>query len=80
MDFVTYNQAGRCLEQAAAKFEARSSDAESLLVAIYQATREYGEWWTLRKWMDARDIYNEDLSDHRLIARACEHVLRSYIK
>jgi hypothetical protein len=45
--------------------------------AIYQAMRddEKGEWWTLRKWLNDRGIYNGDIGDHRLIEEVCRHVL-----
>ena len=36
------------------------------LTALYTAARgdEKGEWWTIRKWMDEHDIFNDDIESY----------------
>jgi hypothetical protein len=48
------------------------------LEAIYAGARgdEHGEYWTLRKWLDDRDIYNGDISSgKRLTEEVCKAAL-----
>lgn len=48
----------------------RLAELEAALAAIYQAARTdaKGEWWTARKYLDERGVFNDDLGSlERLI-------------
>lgn len=58
--------------------KARLQDLELALRVIYQAVRgdEKGEYWTLRKYLDTRDVFHGDLSDgDRLVEAVCRVAL-----
>jgi hypothetical protein len=65
----------------AARVEQRERHAAFLrdvLVAIHQTARddEKGECWTLRRWLDERGVFNDDITGpRRLIAAACAFAL-----
>lgn len=53
-------------------------EARTALEAIYASTRgdEHGEWWTIRKWLDDRGIFNADISTgKRIAAEVCKAAL-----
>jgi hypothetical protein len=55
------------------------AELESGLKAILKAVRgdEKGECWTIRKWLDKRDIFNDDIQGpQRLTEEACKYLLR----
>lgn len=52
----------------------------SALEAIYTAVRgdEKSECWTIRKWLDERDIFNDDIQGtERLIEMTCRAVCKA---
>jgi len=57
---------------------AAASELLAALEAIYTSTREdaKGEQHTIRAYLDARGVFNDDISgSRRLVALAAEHVL-----
>jgi len=69
------------------KFDNAFSDAcaerdrlRAAVTAIHTAVRddEKGECWTIRRYLDERDIFNDDIQgSDRLVELACEHVLKA---
>jgi len=60
--------------------EAERDKLRAAVTAIYTAVRddEKGECWTIRRYLDERDIFNDDIQgSDRLVELACEHVLSS---
>lgn len=53
------------------------AEVQGGLKVLLTATRkdEYSEWWSVRKWLDDRDIFNDDLSEERLTALVCTQLL-----
>jgi hypothetical protein len=54
-------------------------ELRSALQAIHTTARgdEKGECWTIRRWLDARDVFNGDISgETRLIEEVCKYLLK----
>jgi hypothetical protein len=41
-----------------------------VLNALYAAARtdEKGQWWPIRKWMDERNIFNDDIQSYQRLS------------
>lgn len=49
----------------------REALREAVRVSLKALSEEAdGEYWSVRKWLDDRDIFNDDLSGHRVVT-AC---------
>lgn len=59
--------------------ESRLSALQTALAAIKTAVRgdEKSECWTIRKWLDEHDVFNDDLSSvERLVDAVVDAILR----
>lgn len=60
--------------------EKRCSDFQTAIQALYTAVRtdEHGQWWPIRKWLDERDIFNDDIGSggaERLVEEVCKYLI-----
>jgi hypothetical protein len=58
----------------------KSAEALSALKVIYTSTRgdEKGEQWTIRKWLNKRGVFNDDIAgSKRLVEAVCVCVLKA---
>jgi hypothetical protein len=70
-------QTKRLADRSAANFM-KTQALQGALKAIYTAARgdEKSECWTIRTWLDQRNVFNDDLgSAERLIEAACAFAL-----
>lgn len=66
------------LRQLLSDQSATDKELREALEAIYTSARgdEKGQGWAIRKFLDDRDIFNDDIQGtKRLIEMACKHVL-----
>lgn len=55
------------------------SDLREGIAALLTAARgdEHGQWWPIRRWMDSRDIFNDDIQAYqRLSEIVLDHLLK----
>lgn len=66
-------------ERAEAQLAAVQAEAAGMRAALevihLAADAEHANYWPLREWLDARDIFSDDTSDHYLFAMVAKAAL-----
>jgi len=71
----------RAYAKALAYVKAERDELQALAGAILRSVRDdaHGEQWTIRKFLDDRGVYNDNLSgSRRLVEEACKKVIGGY--
>ncbi len=75
---ASYRERNEELIAVIATLRARNTEFHDAIRVLHTAVRgdEHSQWWSIRKWMDERDIFNDDLGSlERLVEAVCKRLL-----